>query len=358
MKESTIKAKKKFQSGISPKRVIFAVPLLLALALPFALSGCEQQTVSSQQVTGAVLLPGQQIWKNEVSSYLFGANDTQEWNDDNIETDPHHIIQPSLKAAKLPLMRSFFFDIDQATHQPVTDAQIETRIKTIENVGAQCLGVIFNIHNADFAKHLVTYLGRRCNMYEFGNEPDLTHISVQEYLTQWNSLIPQLRAINPRAKFMGPVTWYDDQNYIQGFLAGAKASKVLPDAVTFHHYGCWNQTKDQCIAEGNKYAQIVNEVRGWATSVLGHSLPLGITEWNYNPGSGVSWGQDATFMKAFTTNALNAMISAHLDFANQFDVQSYSNYGDLDMFDIYHNDAPKAQFAVLKNMIAQYYPGT
>lgn len=358
MKKYAAQAKKMFQLRRTFKRIAVAAPLLLMIALSFVLAACEQQTVSSQQTASSGLLPGQQMWKNGVSSFVFGTNDTQEWNDDNMETDPHHIIQPSLKAAKVPLIRSFFFDIDLATHQPVGDAQIETRIKTIENVSAQCLGVIFNIHNAAFAKHLVTYLGKRCNMYEFGNEPDLNNISVQDYLTQWNSLIPQLRAINPSARFMGPVTWYDDQNYIQSFLAGAKASKVLPDAVTFHHYGCWNETKEQCIAEGNRYAQVVNEVRGWVTSALGHNLPLGITEWNYDPGSGVSWGKDAAFMKAFTTNALNAMISAHLDFANEFDVQSYSNYGDLDMFDIYHGDAPKAQFTTLKNLIAQYYPGT
>jgi hypothetical protein len=42
-------------------------------------------------------LPGQQIWKDGVSSFLFGTNDTQEWSDTNVETSP--AIQKALKNA-------------------------------------------------------------------------------------------------------------------------------------------------------------------------------------------------------------------------------------------------------------------
>src|SRR5690348_5467988 len=51
-------------------------------------------------------LPACPLWKNGVSSCLFGTNDTEEWDvTNNVETDPYHIIQPSLKAAGFTLMR-------------------------------------------------------------------------------------------------------------------------------------------------------------------------------------------------------------------------------------------------------------
>lgn len=50
---------------------------------------------------GGPLLPGQQVWKQGVSSFLFGTNDTQEWADDNIETLP--TVQQALKDAHFTL---------------------------------------------------------------------------------------------------------------------------------------------------------------------------------------------------------------------------------------------------------------
>ncbi len=48
------------------------------------------------------------------------------------------------------------------------------------------------------------------------------------------------------------------------------------------------------------------------------------------------------------------MSSAGLNFACQFDAQSYGGYGYLDMFDINKNDQPKPQFTAIAAMIQQY----
>lgn len=104
-------------------------------------------------------LPGQQIWKEGVSSFLFGTNDTYEWSSQNTQTNP--AIQNALRSAGFTLIRSFFPD-------NASDAAIEQRMRTIENIGARCLGVITNIFNVTFDEHLVRYLGSRCQMYEFG----------------------------------------------------------------------------------------------------------------------------------------------------------------------------------------------
>lgn len=178
------------------------------------------------------LLPGQAIWKNRVSSYLFGTNDSVDYSDDNFVTDPYHIIQSSLKSAHFQIMREFIFhysiidghrttlgtnpqiqldpnnpheyDTPAAQQTTVTPNapygyELETRVKAIENSGMQCMIVLPSIWtdpsnptdpftmdhiytdpatgkvetDLDFDKKVVAYLGSRCNLYEIGNEPDL-----------------------------------------------------------------------------------------------------------------------------------------------------------------------------------------
>ena len=95
-------------------------------------------------------------------------------------------------------------------------------------------------------------------------------------------------------------------------------------------------------------------MKGWVSEILGKNLPVGITEWNMNSGNTQTLADDCNFMMQFSTRALEAMISAHLDFANQFDAQSYAGYGALDMFDRDNNDQPKCQFNAIKDLISQY----
>src|SRR5438067_3332826 len=78
-------------------------------------------------------LPGQQLWKQGVSSFLFGTNDTYEYSSQNIQTQP--AIQRDLRQAGFTLMRSFFSD-------NASDAAIEQNIQTVEKSGAKCLAVM------------------------------------------------------------------------------------------------------------------------------------------------------------------------------------------------------------------------
>jgi len=390
------------------------------------------------------LLPGQQIWKNGVSSYLFGSNDSEDYDSDNFDTDPHNIIQSSLKTAGLTLMRMFIFHYSLADGHRVTlgtnpqiqlnpgnpheydtpgpavtnvtpngGYELETRLQAIENSGMQCLIVLKDIRtdpanladpnpdhkvytdpytgkeetDLDFAEKVVAYAGNRCNLYEIGNEPDLDdftnsgvdvpHISIQTYLNRWVEFVSALRKINPNARFIGPVT-YDDQGndcyysgtppvpgaqpgdcYMQLFLRGAKLDGILPDAVSFHWYPCDNAT-DGFNGGGNcgpqqaqSYASVTQEVRGWVKNDTGYNIPVGITEWNFDPGSN-PLGNNGSFMSKFSTAALNSMMSAGLNFACQFDAQDYGGYGYLDMFDINNSDQPKPQFTAIAAIIQQY----
>ena len=89
-------------------------------------------------------------------------------------------------------------------------------------------------------------------------------------------------------------------------------------------------------------------------SVLGKDLPVGISEWNFDPNlPPPAYGDDAGFITKFTSEALRSMAEAKVAFACQFDAASYSGYGHLDMF---QNDTaqPKAQFYALKELIQKY----
>lgn len=423
--------------------------LVLALLSIMSVTACENSSATSpiQQGTptstlpssSSSLLPGQAIWKNDVSSYLFGTNDSVDYSYDNFVTDPHHIIQSSLKSAHFQIMREFIFhyslidghrttlgthpqieldsnnpheyDTPAARQTTITPNapygyELETRIEAIENSGMQCLIVLPSIWtdpsnptdpftmdhiytdpatgkaetDLDFDKKVVAYLGNRCNLYEIGNEPDLDfypasgpmvpHMRVQTYLKRWVEFVKALRQINPKAKFIGPVTASDQGNdctytpegthcYMRDFLRGAKAAGVLPDAVSFHWYPCDNATdgfngNGNCgPAKAQTYAAVTSEVKGWIRSDLGTSVPLLITEWNADPGAN-PLQENASFMTKFTQQAMQAMISAGLDGACQFDAQDYGGYGHLDMFDVNKNDQPKAQFYAMKNLISQY----
>ncbi|HEU5379115.1 MAG TPA: hypothetical protein VFV38_27140 [Ktedonobacteraceae bacterium] len=323
------------------------------------------------------LLPGQQIWHG-ISSYIFGTNDTEEWTTNNFQTNLS--IQAYLKQGRFPLMRTFFFHNSIKDAHENTDQDIRQRINAITNSDMQCLGVIPDIKiqsapatgnvytDLQFAKHLVSLLDgthpgyQACDMYEIGNEPDATP-DANNYVAEWNAFVPALRALNPRAKFFGPASYTDNLAYIQWFLQGAQASGVLPDGVTFHHYGCPGpEDKDECMIAAQNYGAVIDGVRNVVVSTLGKNLPIGLTEWNYDP-NGNSWqmANDINFMTHFTTTVINQMIAAHLEFANQFDVMSYSGNGQLDMFDIFDGgpstgSKPRVQYYTMVNLINHYHP--
>lgn len=330
-------------------------PLIYALALLIlTCTACSSipvylplPSISHPFAPSAQKLPGEETWKNGVSSFLFGTNDTFEWAQQNLETQP--AIQKFIRNAGFTVIRSFFQD-------NASDAAIDQRITAIENSGAQCLGVIFNIFNVSYDEHLVQYLGKRCLMYEFGNEPDYNDISVETYLKQWNAVIPRLRQINPEAAFIGPVASTSSGSFIHDFLTEVKSSGVLPDAISFHWYPCYHNSEQECLNTAGTAGQEALRVRSMVKNILGKDLPIGITEWNFDPDNPPpSYGDRSAFITSFSTTALQSMIQAGVAFACQFDAASFAGYGHLDMFNV-ENGAPKPQYYAIKSIIETYRP--
>src|SRR5579864_8702940 len=105
--------------------------IYLALFILILAAGCAPSNKAPAK-TVVEMLPGQQLWRNNTSSFLFGTNDTYEFSNQNIQTEAG--IQRAIRAAGFTLIRSFF-------PNNASDADIEKRIRTIEQSGAHCLGV-------------------------------------------------------------------------------------------------------------------------------------------------------------------------------------------------------------------------
>jgi lysophospholipase L1-like esterase len=158
--------------------------------------------------------------------------------------------------------------------------------------------------------------------------------------------------------FIGPgvinATGFD--NYLPRFLQGVKASGVLPDAISIHYYPCWHMDEPTCLASASTYASTAQKVRGFIKSILSKDLPIGFTEWNYDPRNPPpSYGSSADFITKFTVAAIKSMIAGGVAFACQFDAASYGGYGRLDMFDV-KTGLAKPQFDALTALIKQYKP--
>ena len=77
------------------------------------------------------LLPGETLWRG-VPSMLWGTNDTQNWDaKQNLITLP--AIQRQAKADHLALIRTWLFQYDLVTNQPVPDAYQQRKVRAALN---------------------------------------------------------------------------------------------------------------------------------------------------------------------------------------------------------------------------------
>lgn len=151
--------------------------------------------------------------------------------------------------------------------------------------------------------------------YEFGNEEDLQGIPMQRYTASWNTIIPQLKQIDPKAHFIGPVNYKYNRANLTAFL---QQTQPEPDEVSWHEYVCGNTSQaDPCISGIDAWTEHIRDARAAMQQTIGHALPIMITEWNYAPDLNVlpnghvttndNKHDNAAFMGAWTEKALQTL---------------------------------------------------
>lgn len=151
--------------------------------------------------------------------------------------------------------------------------------------------------------------------YEFGNEEDLQGVPMRRYTDSWNTIIPQLKRIDPHAHFIGPVSYHYNRDNLTAFLQQANPS---PDEVSWHEYVCTSTSMpDPCISGIDAWSDHIRDARATMQKTIATVLPIMITEWNYAPDLNVlpngqvttndNKHDNAAFMNAWTTKALQTL---------------------------------------------------
>ncbi len=286
-----------------------------------------------------VMLPGEQMWKGGTSSLLFGSNDP------TFNPMKSQALRVSVRQAGITLIRT------PLAHNGGTE--VDQRLTQIQDMGGTCLGIL-SMHDMMLDQQIVKTAGGRCQLYEFGNEPDnpgnSEAMSASAYANSWNQIIPSLRQIAPQAKFFGPAVAYPDTAYISTFLQATQAN--TPDGITFHMYPCTDVDAQTCLSQSvNSYASSAQQVRNTVIQVLGRTLPLGVTEWNDNwKDQAKPEESDPNFMRQFTTLSLQSLAQGQVAFANQYNLGTGTGDGHLFLT---ANGQAKPQLQVMADMIAQ-----
>ncbi len=320
-------------------------------------------TPSSSSGSPPGLLPGESVLPNGAPSYEFGTQSTIDYGSPNVDNLPS--VQASLAASNLTLLREWFnppsWGVDDGT-------TVASRLATIKNSGMTCMADLTGGDTADigYYESIVPQLyAAGCRIFEIGNEPDgySNGGSIAAYTTFWNTEVPLLRALAPGAVFGGPVLQFptsndgtaspypDDMAY---FLAETAASGVRADFISYHHYACTGYTSEsQCIADTpGTITAGWNHVEAEEEQYYGATVPTGLSEWNYDPGTGTlgAFSSDSSFIFRWTETMLQTIENDHMAFANEFTTLNYSGYGALDMFGDSSPYAPTAQYYAMVDM--------
>jgi len=235
-------------------------------------------------------------------SLTYGVNlSLYDTNDQIVNTRP---TQQLLRQKRVPIIRMpFRFDLP--------DAYELQALRTIKEIGAIPLVIIHGATDQNALaddRHLIsltqTVFGSDTVYIEYGNEADLAGVDVSRYTASWNATIPQLKAMAPTYKFIGPVNFEHNPTYIATF---DKNANPRPDLNSWHEYACHPDDSDAyCVshlADWTAHIQQTNEaVRG----AIGTTVPIMITEWNLDAASDPRYS-NASFIQAWTTVALRTL---------------------------------------------------
>lgn len=211
--------------------------------------------------------------------------------------------------------------------------QVEVQAaQTIKCLGAVPLVILQGANDANvladdrlIVSEMNQLFGNGIVYYEFGNEEDLSGVTVTKYTTAWNTVIPQLKALALHGQFVGPVNYQYDHNYLTSFLQQANPR---PDEISWHEYTCsYKSDASLCLSHLDNWTTHISDARVVMQATLGTSLPIMISEWNYAPdqliqsnGQPIADGKwdNTSFMTAWTTKAMQVLAQNHIFAAMQY----------------------------------------
>lgn len=169
--------------------------------------------------------------------------------------------------------------------------------------------------------------GNNLVYFELGNEDDWNGVTITRYTAGWNTFIPQFKRLALNGKFIGPVSYEYNHDNLTTFLQGANPR---PDAISWHEYTCsYKDPADLCLSHLDGWTTHITGARAVMQAVLGTTLPIMITEWNYaadqstqNNGLPYDDGKynNVSFMTAWTTEALRTLATNQVFASMQYSV--------------------------------------
>ncbi len=185
--------------------------------------------------------------------------------------------------------------------------------QTIKNLGAVPLVILHSKQDAQsqasdmlVISDMNRIFGNAVVYYEFGNEDDFLGIPAPVYTAEWNISVPKLKKAALNGQFIGPVNYHYDAAYLTYFLSHVT---TLPDEVSWHEYACRpDATTNLCMAHLANWTLHIQNARS-IISTTGKTLPIMITEWNYDATPSLNDGKsnNTTFMHDWTVAALQTL---------------------------------------------------
>lgn len=236
------------------------------------------------------------------SPLIFGTNMGLFTANDQIITSP--ATQQLLKGNGVAIMRI-------PSRFTLSDAAELAALRAVKTIGAAPLLILHGATDANALADDLHLLGLIQSVFsdgpvyiEFGNEEDLAGVDVARYTDAWNQVVPRLKAQAPTYRFIGPVTYTYNPDYVAAF---DKHANPRPDFNSWHEYVCNPSSTDayciEHISNWNSHIQQTNEA---VKKAIGATLPFMITEWNLDPQQDPRY-TNAAFIQPWTEKALQTL---------------------------------------------------
>lgn len=186
-------------------------------------------------------------------------------------------------------------------------------LNAIKSIGATPLIIVHGAVNANATEddaHLIqltqSVFGAQTVYVEFGNEEDLAGVDVARYTAAWNATVPKLKAMAPTYKFIGPVNFQYNPDYVATF---DKHATPRPDFNSWHEYVCdASQSDSYCLSHIANWTTHVTRTNQAVQAAIGERIPIMITEWNLDPQQDPRYHESA-FMRQWTQMALDTLVA-------------------------------------------------